>query len=99
LSTNASSTASSPESRPTRGGAFSDTVFTVIWCASMVSNFRVAMFYTALGRLMTNLMGDPMIVPLVQVPTSRPMFLFPLPAGALADLVDPPRLHSSVEIG
>lgn len=38
--------------------------------------------------LMTNLNPDPFIVSLVQVANTLPMFLFALPAGALADLVD-----------
>jgi MFS family permease len=37
---------------------------------------------------MTSLTPDPLIVSLVQVATSLPMFLFALPAGALADIVD-----------
>lgn len=37
---------------------------------------------------MTSLDPDPFIVSMVQVATSLPMFLFALPAGALADIVD-----------
>jgi MFS family permease len=43
---------------------------------------------TASGWLMTNLNTDPMAVSMVQVATSLPMFLFTLPAGALADIVE-----------
>jgi predicted MFS family arabinose efflux permease len=99
LSIGASSTASSPESPPTRWGAFSHTAFAVIWLASMVSNLGIAMFDTASGWFMTNLSADPMMVSLVQVATSLPLFLFTLPAGALTDLVDPRRLLIGVEIG
>ena len=43
---------------------------------------------TASGWLMTSLSADPFSVSLVQVAGSLPMFLFTLPAGALADIID-----------
>lgn len=42
--------------------------------------------------LMTSLTPSPVMVALVQAATSLPMFLFSLPAGALADVVDRRRL-------
>jgi hypothetical protein len=42
----------------------------------------------AAGWLMTGLDPDPVSVSLVQVASSLPMFMFALPAGALADVVD-----------
>ena len=42
----------------------------------------------AAGWLMTSLRPDPLEVALVQTATTLPMFLFSLPAGALADIVD-----------
>ena len=50
------------------------------------------MYSSAAGWLMTTLDADPLMVSLVQVATSLPMFLFALPAGALADIVDKRRL-------
>jgi len=50
------------------------------------------MYSSAAGWLMTTLNADPLMVSLVQVATSLPMFLFALPAGALADIVDKRRL-------
>lgn len=99
MSIGVSSTASSPDSPPTRWGAFGHTAFIVIWGASMVSNVGVAIFDTASGWFMTNLSGDPLMVSLVQAATSLPMFLFTLPAGALTDIVDSRRLLIGVEIG
>ena len=46
----------------------------------------------AAGWLMTELSTDPLMVSLVQVAASLPMFLFALPAGALADIIDKRRL-------
>ena len=46
------------------------------------------MYSAASGWLMTGLNPDPLVVSLVQVATTLPMFLFAIPAGALADIVD-----------
>lgn len=68
------------------------TVFTVMWLAAVVSNTGTWMYNTASGWMMTDLAPDPLIVSLVQVATSLPMFLLALPAGALADVIDRRRL-------
>src|ERR1700687_4898472 len=47
---------------------------------------------------MPSLDPDPLIVSLVQVATTLPMFLFALPAGALADIIDRRRFLIVVEI-
>jgi MFS family permease len=61
---------------------------TVLWTATVISNIGNWMYSAACGWLMTGLNPDPFIVSMVQVATSLPMFLFALPAGALADIVD-----------
>jgi len=71
--------------------------FTVIWTASVMSNVGTAMFDTASGWLITSLDANPMTVSLVQVAVSFPLFLFTLPAGALADVIDSRRLLIAVE--
>ena len=48
------------------------------------------MFDTASGWLITSLDANPIIVSLVQVAVSLPLFLFTLPAGALADVIEFP---------
>ena len=75
-----------------RWGVFGNLAFTVILFASSVSNVGVAMCDTAMHWLMTSLNPDPMMVSAVQVATTLPMFLLTLPAGVLADIVDPRRL-------
>jgi len=55
------------------------------------------MFDTASGRLITSLDANPMTVSLVQVAVSLPLFLFTLPSGALADVIDSRRLLIAVE--
>ena len=54
----------------------------------MVANIGTWMYGAAGAWLMTELDPHPLMVSLVQVAASLPMFLFALPAGALADIVD-----------
>ena len=98
MSANLNSTATSTDLTPSRWGAFGHTAFTIIWTASIVSNVGTAMFDTASGWLITSLNADPMAVSLVQVAVSLPLFLFTLPAGALADVIDSRRLLIVVEL-
>jgi MFS family permease len=67
---------------------FRHATFTVIWTATVISNVGSWMYSAASGWLMTSLNSDPFIVSMVQVATTLPMFLFAMPAGALADIVD-----------
>jgi MFS family permease len=89
--------ARSTELAPTRWGAFGHAAFTAIWIGSIVSNIGVAT-YDAGSRWLTSVDADPMVVSLVQVAVSLPIFLFTLPAGALADVINPRRLLIVVEI-
>jgi MFS family permease len=59
-----------------------------MWTATVVANIGTWMYNAASGWLMTSLDPDPLIVSLVQVATTLPVFLLALPAGALADVVD-----------
>jgi MFS family permease len=80
--------------RPLRHPAYA-----VVWSATVVTNIGWWMYTAAAGWLMTDLSVDPLMVSLVQVSSSLPMFLLALPAGALADIVDKRRLLISVESG
>jgi MFS family permease len=77
---------------------FRHATFTVLWTATVVSNIGAWMYNAASGWLMTGLDPDPFIVAMVQVATTLPMFLFALPPGALADIVDRRRFLIAVEI-
>src|SRR5215469_13280696 len=79
-------------------GALRYRTFRLLWIATVVSNVGGWMFSAASGWLMTSLNPDPLVVSLVQVATSLPLFLFGLPAGALADMVDRRRLILALEI-
>jgi predicted MFS family arabinose efflux permease len=67
---------------------FRHVAFTVIWTATIVSNIGTWMYNAASSWLMTSLDAEPLVVSMVQVATSLPMFLFAIPAGALADIID-----------
>src|SRR6266851_2151161 len=77
---------------------FRHATFTVLWTATVISNIGGWMYSAASGWLMTTLNPDPFIVSMVQVATTLPMFLFALPAGALADIVDRRKLLIVAEI-
>jgi MFS family permease len=84
---------------PSARAAFRHRAFTVIWVATVVSNIGTWMYNAASGWLMVSLKGDALLVSLVQVATSLPMFLFALAAGALADIFDKRRFLIGVEAG
>ena len=78
-------------------GAFSHLPFTVMWAATTCSLTGVAISDTASAWLMTSLNADPRAVSMVLAASSLPMFLFTLPAGALADMVEPRRFLIMLE--
>src|SRR5689334_17843250 len=77
---------------------FRHRTYAVIWTATVVANIGGWMYSAAAAWLMTELTTDPLLVSLVQVATSLPMFLFALPAGAMTDIVDKRRYLMGVEI-
>ncbi len=76
---------------------FRGRVFRLLWAATVVSNIGGWMYNAAAGWLMTSLDSDPLMVALVQAAASLPMFLFALPAGALADIIDKRRFILTLE--
>jgi MFS family permease len=78
--------------------AFRHMTFAVVWIATVIVHIGTWMYNAASGWLMTSLDANPLTVSLVQVATSLPMFLFALPAGALADIVDKRRFLIVAEI-
>jgi len=84
-------TAHAIEAAKSRYGAFAHLAFTVMWVATTCSLTGVAISDTTSAWLMTNLNADPRAVSLVQAASSLSMFLFTIPAGALADMAAPRR--------
>lgn len=62
--------------------------FAVIWLATLIANIGSWMYSAACGWLMTSLATAPLMVSLVQVASTLPVFLLAIPAGALVDIVD-----------
>ena len=77
---------------------FRDRAFAVLRIATVVSNVGTWMQGAAASWLMTGLNPDAFVVSLVQVASSLPMFLFALPAGALADIIDRRRLMICIQV-
>ncbi|HEC27865.1 MAG TPA: MFS transporter [Gammaproteobacteria bacterium] len=67
---------------------FQYKTFRFIWVATVVSNVGTWMHDVGAAWLMTTLTSDPFMVAMIQAATAFPIFLFALPAGAMADIVD-----------
>ncbi|MFY9885617.1 MAG: MFS transporter [Candidatus Cybelea sp.] len=63
-----------------------------VWVADFVSNLGFFAQGVGAGWLMTSLTTNPATVSLVQTASALPLFLFGIPAGVLADVVDRRRL-------
>lgn len=63
-------------------------VFRMLWIATVVSNIGTWMNDVGINWTMLTLSADPLSVALVQAAASLPMFLFALPSGVLADIID-----------
>jgi hypothetical protein len=87
----------SPGTADAEGSAWSpfrDTVFTVLWVATVLSNIGSWMQNAAAGWLMTSLRPQLFEVALVQAATTLPMFLFSLPARGATRHPAPP--HAAI---
>lgn len=73
-------------------------VFAVLWTATLIGNIGLWMRDTTSAWLMTSLSASPTQVALIQAASTLPIFLFSLPAGALADIVDRKRLLIVVQV-
>lgn len=62
--------------------------FRALWLATLVSNVGTWMHDVGAAWLMTSLDPRPTTVALLQAATTIPIFLFAVPAGVLADIVD-----------
>lgn len=66
----------------------SQPVFRMLWIATVVSNVGSWMSDVGINWSMLTLSADPLDIALVQAASSLPMFLFALPSGVMADIVD-----------
>jgi MFS family permease len=89
--------ATAPKAAGSPWSPFRHRTYALIWAANVGAYIGTWMYAAAAGWLMTELSPDPLMVSLVQVASSLPMFLFALAAGALADIVDKRRYLIVVE--
>ncbi len=73
---------------PTSLAPLRHKLFRLLWGANVVVSLGVWMQSTGAGWMMTSLSPNALMVSLVQAATILPVFLFALPAGAIADIVD-----------
>src|SRR3954453_19350841 len=92
LETPNTSTAISPEQRPSGFAPLRIPLFRDRWIASTVSSIGTWMQDTAGTWLMTSLRASPLLIALMQTAASLPVLLLGLLAGATADLYDRRRL-------
>lgn len=71
---------------------FRHKVFAILWVAIVISNTGTWMHDVAAGWLMATMTPSPVLVAAIQAATTLPIFIFALPAGALADIIDRRRL-------
>ncbi|MGD9508983.1 MAG: MFS transporter [Geminicoccaceae bacterium] len=83
---------------PSAWAPLRERAFALVWCAAVLSNIGTWMHDVAAAWLMTSLAPEPLMVALVQAATSLPIFMFALPAGALADLIDRRRLLLGLQV-
>lgn len=67
---------------------FQSKAFLVLWIATVISNIGTWMHDVGASWLMTSMTTSSLMVALIQTATTLPIFLFALPAGALADMID-----------
>jgi MFS family permease len=72
-------------------------VFRMLWIVWLASNICMWMNDVAAAWLMTSLTTSPVWVALVQTAATMPVFLFGLPSGALADIVDRRRYYIATQ--
>src|ERR1041385_307553 len=85
--TGAESGAASPSVTASAWAPLGVPLFRALWTASLVSFIGTFMHEVGEGWLMTSLTRSPALVALVPTAVSLPIFLFSLPAGALADVI------------
>jgi MFS family permease len=87
--------------KPTRTStwaALENPIFRELWIAALVSGTCVAAHDTAATWMMNMLAPSPFLISLLSTVASLPFFLFTLPAGALADMVDRKKLLCVVNL-
>ena len=78
--------------------ALGNRIFRAIWFASLISGICASAHGTAATWAMNQLSHSALFLSMISTFTSLPFFLFTLPAGALADMMDRGRLVAIMHI-
>jgi MFS family permease len=78
--------------------ALRNRTFRAIWLASLISGICASAHSTAATWAMNQLSHSALLLSMISTFTSLPFFLFTLPAGAIADMMDRGRLVSIMHI-
>lgn len=84
-----------------QGGVFSPmrhTVFAVLWAATVLGNTGTFLRDVASAWLVTDLSTSPAAVAAIQAAGTLPIFLFAIPAGVLADVLDRRKLLIAIQL-
>lgn len=90
-----------PSTTPPPGGSFAplrQTLFAVLWLATVIGNTGGFVRDVASSWLMTDLSPSPVAVALVQAAATLPVFLLAIPAGVLADILDRRKLLIGIQL-
>jgi MFS family permease len=74
------------------------TVFAVLWAATVLGNTGTFLRDVASAWLVTDLSTSPAAVAAIQAAGTLPIFLFAIPAGVLADVLDRRKLLIAIQI-
>ncbi len=87
-----------PEAPPGALDPFRTPVFRMLWSAWLAANLTMWMNDVAAAWLMTTLTDSTVMVALVQVASTLPVFVLGLPSGAMADIVDRRRFLAATQL-
>jgi MFS family permease len=79
--------------------ALRNPAFRNLWVATVISGACVAAHDSAATGMINRLIESPFLISLISTLASLPFFLFTLPAGALADKVNRPKLVCMINVG
>jgi MFS family permease len=77
---------------------FRQSVFAVIWAATVMGNTGSFMRDVASSWLVTDLSAAPAAVSMIQAAGTLPIFLFAIPAGVLSDILDRRKFLIAVQV-
>ncbi|WP_341487378.1 MFS transporter [Pararhizobium sp. A13] len=89
------------EVNPSSGGSFAplrQSVFAVLWAATVLGNTGSFMRDVASSWLMTDLSAAPAAVAMVQAAGTLPIFLLAIPAGVLSDILDRRKFLIAIQV-